>query len=75
MTYNTGLNVKEGETKMIGQFQLSASDIDSDDTKVTYKIIKTPSAVVSFTDNPIHQLISPTGNVNGDWKVKVTKDL
>lgn len=44
LTYNTGLNVEEGETKMIGQFQLSASDVDSDDTKVTYKIIKTPTA-------------------------------
>ena len=44
LTYNTGLNVKEGETKMIGQFQLSASDVDSDDTKVTYKIIRSPSA-------------------------------
>jgi len=43
LTYNTGLTLDEGDTKMITQFQLSASDVDSDDTKTTYTILDAPS--------------------------------
>ena len=43
LKYNTGLKLDEGEIKMIDQFHLSSTDVDSDDTKIRYNIISPPS--------------------------------
>ena len=42
LTYNTGLAVREGGSTRIDQFDLSASDVDSDNTAITFKVIEPP---------------------------------
>ena len=44
LVFNTGSTLEEGGLKRIDQFELSATDLDSDDTKITFHIINKPSA-------------------------------
>ena len=44
LDYNTGLALDEGEVANIGRYVLSASDVDSDDSRIQFKVIPRPTA-------------------------------
>lgn len=62
LKYNTGLTLTEGELKIIDQFHLSATDVDSDDTKVKYQIAKHPS-----TGSIVYRQSTTPENLNEGW--------
>ena len=42
LVYNTGLILDEGEVALIDQYMLSATDIDSEDNKILFKVVSLP---------------------------------
>lgn len=48
LVYNTGLILDEGEVALVDQYMLSATDIDSEDSKIQFKVISFPN----FQENP-----------------------
>lgn len=43
LVYNTGLILDEGEMALVDQYMLSATDIDSEDNKIQFKVISFPN--------------------------------
>ena len=58
LVYNTGLVLDEGGLALIDQFMLSATDIDSEDSKIKFKVVTIPnfqesSGSVLFQSNEV----------------------
>lgn len=47
LMHNTGLTLDEGDIALVDQYMLSATDIDSEDSKIQFKVISFPN----FEDN------------------------
>lgn len=62
LAYNTGVTVDEGSVVKINQFDLSARDVDSDDTKVLFKVVDPPVAGVLFRVNTNRGVVVRDGN-------------
>ena len=71
LVYNTGLNVPEGSSVKINQFDLSARDIDSDDTKVMFEIIDPPNYGYLFR-RPSN-LVVTSSTLNEDSENKINR--
>ncbi|EDO40454.1 predicted protein [Nematostella vectensis] len=52
LVYNTGLMVDEGGATKVDQYMMSAIDVDSDDTKIGYRILPSPSPTDIHSDPP-----------------------
>lgn len=52
LIYNTGLVLDEGGIARIDQYMLSAIDVDSDDTKIRFKVVALPVSTRSPTPKP-----------------------
>lgn len=56
LVHNTGLTLDEGDLALIDQYMLSATDIDSEDSKIKFKLISHPN----FQENADNSLFEET---------------
>ena len=50
LVFNTGLTLDEGEVALIDQYVLSATDVDSEDNKIQYKVVHVPDSLEERLD-------------------------
>ena len=80
LVYNTGLILDEGGVALIDQYTLSATDIDSEDNKIQFRVVKIPNfqenaGSALFTENSVGVLCLRTRTPpQGDNKWVVQED-